>query len=48
MLISVTDDNLADHDARLGGGAVERLPGHGDQAQAIAATLLVFSYLEAI
>ncbi len=37
----MTDGDLADHDARLGGEAVERLPGHGDQAQAIAATLLV-------
>jgi hypothetical protein len=41
VLVSMTDDDLANHDARLGGGAVERLPGHGDQAQAIAATLLV-------
>ncbi len=41
VLISVMDGDLADHDARLGGGAAERLPGHGDEAQAIAATLLV-------
>ncbi len=32
VLLSVTDGNLADHDARLGSGAVERLPSHGDQA----------------
>ncbi len=41
VLISVTDGNLADHDARLGGGAVECLLSHGDQAHAIALTLLV-------
>ncbi len=41
VLVSVTDDDLADHDARLGGGAAQRLPGHGDQAQAIAATFFV-------
>jgi hypothetical protein len=41
VLISVTDGDLADHDARFGGRAAERLPGHGDQAQAIAGTLLV-------
>jgi hypothetical protein len=41
VLVSVTNGNLADHDARLGGGAVERLSSHGDQAQAIAPTLLV-------
>ncbi len=41
MLVSVTDGNLVDHDVRLRGGAVERFPGHGDQAQAIAVTLLV-------
>jgi hypothetical protein len=41
VLVSVADDNLADHDARLGGGVVERLPGHDDHAQAIATTLLV-------
>ncbi len=41
MLVSVTDGDIADHDARFEGGAAERLPGHGDQAQAIAATLLV-------
>ncbi len=28
VLISVTDGDLADHDARLGGGAAERLSGH--------------------
>ncbi len=41
VLVSVTNGNLADHDARLGGGAAERLPGHRDQAQAIAVTLFV-------
>jgi hypothetical protein len=41
VLVSVTDGDLVDHDARLGGGATKRLPGHGDQAQAITATLLV-------
>ncbi len=41
MLASMMDGDLADHDACLGGGAVERLPGHGDQTQAIAAILLV-------
>jgi hypothetical protein len=34
VLVSMPDGDLADHDARLGGGAAERLPGHGDQAQA--------------
>ncbi len=41
VLVSVTDGDLVDHDARLGGGAVEHLPGHGDQAQAIAMTFFV-------
>ncbi len=41
VFVSVTDGDLVDHDARLGGGAAERLPCHGDQAQAIAATLFV-------
>jgi hypothetical protein len=41
VLISVTNGNLADHDARLRGEAAERLPCHGDQAQAIATTLFV-------
>ncbi len=36
LLVSMTNGNLADHDARLGGGAAERLPGHVDQAQTIA------------
>jgi hypothetical protein len=27
VLISVTDGDLADHDAHLGGGAAKRLPG---------------------
>ncbi len=40
MLVNVTNGNLADHDVRLGGGAAERLPSHGDQVQAIAPTLL--------
>jgi hypothetical protein len=31
-LVSMTDGNIVDHDARLGDRAVERLPGHGDQA----------------
>ncbi len=29
VLVNVTNGNLADHDARLEGEAVERLPGHG-------------------
>ncbi len=41
MLVSVTDDDLADHDARLGDETTKHLPGHGDQAQAITATLLI-------
>ncbi len=41
VFVSVTDGDLADHDARLGGGTAKRLLGHGDQAQAITATLLV-------
>jgi hypothetical protein len=41
VIVSVTDGDLADHDTRLGGGAVERLPSHGNQTQAIAVTLLV-------
>jgi hypothetical protein len=41
VLVSVTNDNFADHDACLEGRPVERLSGHGDQAQAITATLLV-------
>ncbi len=41
VLVNVTDGDLADHDARLGCRVAERLLGHGDQAQAIAATLLV-------
>jgi hypothetical protein len=41
VFVSVTDGDLTDHDACLGGGAAERLPGHGDQAQAIAGTLFV-------
>ncbi len=41
VLVNVTNGDLADHDARLGGGAAERLPGHGDQVQAITTTLLV-------
>ncbi len=41
MLVSVTNGDLADHDARLGGGVAERLLGHGDHAQAIAASLFI-------
>jgi phosphosulfolactate phosphohydrolase-like enzyme len=41
VLVSVTNGNLADHDAHLGGRAAKHLSGHGDQAQAITATLLV-------
>jgi hypothetical protein len=41
VLVSVADGDLVDHDARLGGGAAKRLPGHDNHAQAIAATLLV-------
>jgi hypothetical protein len=41
VLVNVTDGDLADHDARLGGGATKHLSGHGNQAQAIAATLFV-------
>ncbi len=41
VLVSVTDGDLADHDACLRGGAAERFPGHGDQAQAIVTTLIV-------
>ncbi len=44
VLISVTDGDLADHDARLGGGAAECLPGHGDQAQAIFLLTSFFIY----
>ncbi len=43
MLVSMTDGDLADRDARLGSSAPECLPSHGDQAQAIAATLLVLA-----
>ncbi len=41
MLVSMTSGDLADHDACLESGAIERLPSHGNQAQAIAVTLLV-------
>ncbi len=41
VLVNMTNDDFVNHDARLGGGAIERLPGHGDQAQAIPATLFV-------
>ncbi len=44
MLVSVTDGNLVDHDARLGDGAAKHLPDHGDQAQAIATTLLTTKF----
>jgi hypothetical protein len=46
VLVSVTNGNLADHDARLGGGAAECLPGHGDQTQAIIATIVLFNLLK--
>jgi hypothetical protein len=41
VLVNVTNGNLVDHDVRIGGGATERLLGHGDQTQAIAPTLFV-------
>ncbi len=41
MLVGVADGDLADHDAHLGGGAVEHLLGHDDHAQAITETPLV-------
>jgi hypothetical protein len=41
VLVSVTDGDLANHDVCLRGRAAERLPSHGNQAQAITATLLV-------
>jgi hypothetical protein len=41
LFVSVTDGDLVDHDAHLGGGAAKRLLGHGDQAQTIATTFLV-------
>jgi hypothetical protein len=41
----VPDGDLADHDAPLGGGVAKCFPGHGDQAQAIATTLLVVGVL---
>jgi hypothetical protein len=41
VLVSVTNDNLADHDAHLDSGTVERFSGHDDQVQAIAPTLLI-------
>jgi hypothetical protein len=41
VLVRVTDGDLADHNARLRGGAAERFLGHGDQVQAIGTTLLV-------
>ncbi len=44
MLISVTDGDLADHDAHLGGETTKHLSSHDDQAQAIAATLLRFVF----
>jgi hypothetical protein len=39
----VMDGDLADHDPRLWNEVVEHLPGQGDQAQAIATTLLIIS-----
>ncbi len=41
VLVDVANGDLADHDARLGGGVAERLPSHGDHAQAIMTTLLL-------
>jgi hypothetical protein len=41
VLVDVANGDLTDHDARLGGGAVERLSGHDDHAQAIVMTLLI-------
>jgi hypothetical protein len=41
VLVNVTDGDLTDHDMRLEGKAIERLPGHGDQVQAIATTFLI-------
>jgi hypothetical protein len=41
VVVSVMNGYLTDHDARFGAGAVERLPGHGDQAQAIVTTLFI-------
>ncbi len=40
MFVGVADGDLADHDVRLGGEVAERLQGHDDHVQAIAATLL--------
>jgi hypothetical protein len=37
----VANGDLADHDARLEGRAIEHLPSHDDHAQVIATTLLV-------
>jgi hypothetical protein len=41
VLVDVTNDDLADHDARLGDETIEHLSGHDNHAQAIAATFLV-------
>ncbi len=41
VLVSMTDGDLVDHNACLRSKATKRLPSHGNQAQAIAATLLV-------
>jgi hypothetical protein len=41
VLVGVVDGDLVDHDARLGGGVVERLQGHDDHVQAIVVTLPV-------
>ncbi len=41
VLIGVANGDLADHDARLEGRAIEHLPSHDDHAQVIATTLLV-------
>ncbi len=41
VLVSMTNGDLADHDAHLGGRAIEHLLDHDDHAQAIVATLRV-------
>ncbi len=41
VLVSVADGDLANHDACLGGGVVERLLSHDDHAQTITTALLV-------
>jgi hypothetical protein len=41
VLVSVTNNNLPDHDVRLRGEAAKCFPSNGDQAQAIPSTFLV-------